>query len=97
VNPKGADKGLEAVTLPNTTPEAVDLTGWSLVDQNKKKMALKVSIKAGEALQVDLSGKDIELSNKGGIITLLDKKGLKVDGVSFTKEDASKEGWTIVF
>jgi hypothetical protein len=55
------------------------------------------SIKAGEARQVPLSGKDIELSNKGGIITLLDKKGLKVDGVSFTKEDASKEGWTIVF
>jgi len=97
VNPKGADKGLEAVTLLNTTPNLVDLTGWSLVDKNKKKMALKGSIKAGEALQVDLSGKDIELSNKGGIITLLDKKGLKVDGVSFTKEDASKEGWTIVF
>ena len=60
-------------------------------------MVLKGSIKAGEALKVPLSGQDIELSNNGGIITLLNKKGLKVDGVSFTKEDASKEGWTVVF
>ena len=97
LNPKGEDKGLEAVTLLNTTPGAIDLTGWSLADKNKKKMVLKGSIKAGESLKVALSGQDIELSNKGGIITLLDKKGLKVDGVSFTKEDASKEGWTVVF
>jgi hypothetical protein len=97
VNPKGPDMGLEAVTLLNTTPSGIDLTNWALVDKNKKKATLKGSIKAGETLRVILSGKDIELSNKGGIITLLNKKGLKVDGVSFTKEDADKEGWTIVF
>ena len=97
VNPKGPDTGLETVTLLNTTPVAIDLTGWALADKNKKKTTLKGSISAGETLKVALSGKDIELSNKGGIITLLNKKGLKVDGVSFTKEDAKKEGWTIVF
>ena len=97
VNPKGPDIGLEAVTLLNTTPGVIDLTGWTLADKNKKKATLMGNINAGEALKVVLSGKDIELSNKGGIITLLDKKGLKVDGVSFTKEDADKEGWTIVF
>ncbi len=97
VNPKGPDMGLEAVTLLNTTPGVIDLTGWTLADKNKKKATLMGNINAGEALKVVLSGKDIELSNKGGIITLLDKKGLKVDGVSFTKEDADKEGWTIVF
>ncbi len=97
VNPKGPDLGLETVTLLNTTPEDIDLTGWTLADKNKKKAALKGSIRAGDTLKVALSGKDIELSNKGGIITLLNKKGLKVNGVSFTKEDASKNGWTIVF
>lgn len=97
VNPKGADKGLEALTLLNTTPVEIDLAGWSLADKNKKKMLLQGKIKAGEALLVPLSGKDIELSNKGGIITLLDKSGLKVDGVSYTKEQAAKDGWTIVF
>ena len=34
---------------------------------------------------------------KGGIITVLNEQGLKVDGVSYTKEQASQPGWTIVF
>jgi hypothetical protein len=39
----------------------------------------------------------MELSNQGGIITLLNDDGLKVDGVSYTKTQASNPGWTIVF
>jgi hypothetical protein len=38
-----------------------------------------------------------QLGNSGGIITLLDPAGLKVDGVSYTKEQARREGWLIVF
>ena len=37
------------------------------------------------------------LSNKGGVITLVDEKGLKVHGVSYTRERARHPGWTIVF
>jgi hypothetical protein len=37
------------------------------------------------------------LGNSGGIITLLNAEGLKVHGVAYTKEDARREGWTIVF
>jgi uncharacterized protein YukJ len=97
INPEGPDQGLETVTLLNTTPQEIDLTGWALADKNKKKAALKGSIGAGETLKVLLSGRDIELSNNGGIITLLNKSGLKVDGVSYTKKDAEKSGWTFVF
>jgi hypothetical protein len=32
-----------------------------------------------------------------GIITLLNDQGLKVDGVSYTEQQADTEGWTIVF
>ena len=39
----------------------------------------------------------LALSNKGGVITLVDDKGLKVHGVSYTKEQARNPGWTIVF
>ena len=39
----------------------------------------------------------VQLGNKGGIITLLDDRGLKVDGVSYTKQEAQLEGWTLVF
>ena len=37
------------------------------------------------------------LSVNQGIITLLNDKSLKVHGVSYTKEQAQKQGWTIVF
>jgi hypothetical protein len=39
----------------------------------------------------------VQLGNKGGIITLLDDRGLKVDGVSYTDQEAKREGWRLVF
>lgn len=97
VNPKGADFGLERVTLLNITPDAIDLTGWAIADKNKNKTYLEGIIGGGDFLKIPLSGKDVQLSNKGGIITLLDSSGLKVDGVSYTKKQVSEQGWTIVF
>ena len=38
-----------------------------------------------------------QLGNCGGIITLLDAQGLKVDRLSYTKEQARREGWLVVF
>jgi hypothetical protein len=37
------------------------------------------------------------LGNGGGLITLLDPDGLKVDGVAYTKSQAQREGWSLVF
>jgi hypothetical protein len=39
----------------------------------------------------------MSLSNQGGIITVLDAQGLKVDGVSYTKAQARHPGWTLTF
>jgi hypothetical protein len=44
-----------------------------------------------------LPGTTIQLSNKGGIVTLLNREGLKVHGVQYTGEDVSEQGRTIVF
>jgi len=33
----------------------------------------------------------------GGVITLLDADGLKVDGVAYTRDQARREGWSTVF
>jgi uncharacterized protein YukJ len=35
--------------------------------------------------------------NQGGEITLLDPQGLKVHGVAYTKAQAERSGWTVVF
>jgi uncharacterized protein YukJ/translation initiation factor 1 (eIF-1/SUI1) len=97
VNPLGDDVGKETVTLLNTTASAIDLQGWVLADRLKNKLSLSGSIKAGEAHRITLSGQNIQLSNQGGIITLLNPKGLKVDGVSYTKDAVKQQGQTIVF
>jgi uncharacterized protein YukJ len=86
----------ETVMLINTSPLPIDLAGWVLADKNKKKKLLSGTLNPAEALVIHVRP-DIELPNKGGIITLLNAEGLKVDGVSYTKEQAKHPGWTIVF
>ena len=87
---------VETVTLLNASPQPVNLAGWSLADKNKNKFALSGTIAAGATLLVTIAP-PMQLSNKGGIISVLNDQGLKVDGVSYTKEQASQPGWTIVF
>jgi uncharacterized protein YukJ len=87
---------IETVTLLNPGPLPIDLQGWTLADKNKHRHSLVGTVASGEALRVRI-GKPMELSNKGGLITLLNEEGLKVDGVSYTKGQADHPGWTIVF
>ena len=87
---------VETVTLLNTSPQPVDLAGWALADKNNNKFALGGNIAAGAAMLVTIAP-PMQLSNKGGTITVLNEQGLKVDGVSYTKGQASQPGWTIVF
>lgn len=96
VNPIGPSPEQETVTLLNASPTDIDLAGWKLADRLKNKMALSGTILSGSAITVKLP-QEVQLGNKGGIITLLNDKGLKVDGVSYTAQQAQKEGWTIVF
>jgi len=95
VNPVQSPE-VEYVTLLNTTNLAVDLRGWKIADRDKNKMALSGSIPAGETVRIKLVP-PVMLPNKGGIITLLNEAGLRVDGVSYTKEQANNPGWTIKF
>jgi hypothetical protein len=39
----------------------------------------------------------VALSNKGGAITIVDERGLKVHGVAYTREQARNPGWTLTF
>lgn len=96
VNPSGPAPERETVTLLNASPDAIDLAGWQILDKLKNKGPLSGTLGPGETLRVPLPA-NVQLGNKGGIITLLDARGLKVDGVSYTKEQAEKEGWTVVF
>ena len=98
VNPEGHDPGLERVLLLNTLAQTVRLDGWSLADKNKRRHPLDgIDMDPGTVATLMLPGNTIQLSNKGGIITLLNSEGLKVHGVQYTKSQASKQGRTLVF
>jgi len=95
VNPVKSPE-IETVTLLNATAQAVDLAGWKLLDRDKHAMPLQGAIAAGEALRVTLVP-PVVLPNKGGIITLLNADGLRVDGVSYTKAQAANPGYSVTF
>ncbi len=96
VNPSGPAPEPETVTLLNTSASPIDLTGWTIADRNKNKQGLSGTIAAGATLVVRVTS-PVQLGNQGGIITLLDPPGLKVHGVSYTRQQAAREGWTIAF
>lgn len=94
VNPTAS--AAETVTLLNASPQTIDLTNWALADNLKNKQALAGSIDPGSTLQVTVQS-PLQLDSSGGLITLLNAQGLKVDGVSYTQGQTQREGWTIVF
>ncbi len=87
---------IEIVTLLNTSPGSLDISNWGILDSQKQKQVLDGSIEPGAVRQIQIK-QPLALSNKGGIITLVDDNGLKIDGVAYTKEQALYPGWTIVF
>jgi uncharacterized protein YukJ len=96
VNPIGPGPERETVTLLNASPTTIDLAGWHIADRLKRKHQLSGQLAAGATTVITLPP-TVQLGNKGGIITLLNDQDLKVDGVSYTQEQANAEGWTIVF
>ncbi len=95
VNSKGSPEE-EWVYLLNTSDRTIPLTGWELTDKQKAKLRLHGTLDAGAMLKVDIKP-PVALSNKGGTITLLNERGLKVHGVSYTREQANQPGWTVAF
>src|SRR3954470_20927922 len=97
INPVGPAPEAEQVTLLNASPAQLDLTGWRLADKAKRTCALPATrLAAGATVAVPLTD-GVQLGNNGGAITLLDPRGLKVDGVSYTGDQVRDEGWTLVF
>ncbi|MCK5833429.1 DUF2278 family protein [bacterium] len=88
----------QKVTLLNVTDKPVDLDGFSIADLlMNKEVITKTIIKPGQFLTIKLSGNSTVLSSLGGIITLLDNRGLKVHGVYYNREDIKQKRWTLRF
>ena len=94
-NPVGEDRGNESVTLLNTTPAAVPLTGWQLSDAAGASHTLSGSLAAGDTLRVTLTTA-VQLGNRGDTIRLTDEHGTVIDEVTYQATDVHN-GRTIAF
>ena len=98
VNPVGHDPGLESVTLLNLSPEAIDLAGWQFANRNDDRFTIAGAIiGAGETIRITLAADVAPLGNKGGEISLLDRRSARVHGIAYTSTQASRQGWTLAF
>lgn len=87
---------VETVTLLNVTGQRIDLAGWKLLDRNKAATPLSGPIEPGETRRFKVTAPMV-LSNKGGVISVLNSDGLRVDGVTYSKADASLPGYSVKF
>jgi len=85
-----------SVTILNISNFEISLNGWSIVDIEMNQMYLYGKIDPGMAKTLSIIG-HLNLSNRGGLITLLDDEGTKVDGVAFSHSKLREPGWTITF
>ena len=97
VNPVGPAPEAETVTVVNASAGDIDLAGWSILDREKRQLVLDGGVlPSGDAVRIRL-GPPVALGNSGGLITLLNPDGLKVDGVAYTKAQADAEGRSLIF
>ncbi len=96
VNPVGSDVWRETVTLFNTLFEEVNLDGWSLVEKHGWVQPIE-NLKIGARQFLTIQIKKFLLSNRGGSITLFNNVQQQVDKVTYTLEQAEREGETIRF
>ncbi|MBW1650470.1 MAG: hypothetical protein JRJ44_07315 [Deltaproteobacteria bacterium] len=58
---------------------------------------LNGTIEFGNIASISLSGNMALLGNKGGIITLLNKDGIKIHSVSYIKRQTKQQGYNHSF
>ena len=87
----------ETVYLMNRSETGLSLAGWRILNKldEARELAGDAWLSPGAVLAVPMTG--VVLSNRGGTITLLDRNGLKVDGVSYTAAQAKPEGKVLTF
>ena len=72
--------------IGNTTVDAVDLTGWRVVDKNDAADTdRELQLIRRRFGVIVLSGHGAQLSNKGGTIRLVNPSGVLIHAVSYSK------------
>lgn len=86
-----------SVTLTNTTNHQMPLSTWKLQNSAGQSQALPNDAALGAMSTKAFDTPDLDLSTLGDTITLLNEKGLKVDGVSYRPHQDTVAGQSLVF
>lgn len=85
INPSGHDLGNEWFELANQSKERVDLTGWKVVNKLEESYDLHGSIDPNKSLIVYPVSNSFKMTNKNGIIKLINKKEEVITQVEYEK------------
>ncbi len=96
-NPHGHDPGHESITLMNTGANPVSLAGWRITNQIDQSKSLGGHADPGLPIQITLDGSDVQLSNRGGTIRLLNQSGQAAHSVSYSRSQVRSQGETLLF
>jgi hypothetical protein len=75
-DPVGVERGNEAVEIGNSTPQAVDLDGWRLVDRTVNQYRLAGAVHAKGRLRIVMPDHTMPLNQDGDTVMLLDPVGV---------------------
>jgi uncharacterized protein YukJ len=84
-----------AIIVTNMSSAPLDLAGWSILLDAETSVTLPAGA-IGPAQTVTVSLSAGALNDEGGILTLRDAAGLRVDGVAYNGGDAA-QGWSTAF
>lgn len=96
VNPQGADRGNEWISVINLSNEDVDLAGWSISDTRRFLRPLAGVLGPGQAQRIQPVA-PLQLVNTGGVLVMFDDRERRVDRVSWRKEQGEVAGKPVVF
>ena len=82
-NPVGADANAESVTLLNTGPGSVDLSGWKLADDDGGHWPLAGDIAPDQERTFVRNGTGMQLGNGGDLVMLINNDGDEVDQIEY--------------
>ncbi|SDI38830.1 Uncharacterized protein YukJ [Paraburkholderia steynii] len=85
--------GTGKLVIANMSTEPLDVSGWSVTTPTSSLQIPDTTIAPGQPLAVELSNDFI--NDAGGILSLLDDRGLRVDGVAYLGGPAT--GWSTSF
>jgi hypothetical protein len=92
------DSFKEKIYMVNLGNKEIGLEGWKIMDKDQNWDELKGhSIDPEGILIYSLTGHGAQLSLQGGIISLLNDKGLKISGVSYVQSQIPEPGNLLLF